>query len=510
MSSTVCLPWRIALLGLALAGSAGFADEPRGVVGPFVAAAPMELGDATPLAAVGMQPETAVAISRNGRRLAVGTHFGEIRLYEIGQSPRGPRVTLRWRRRMAECLIKQVAFSPDGRWLYYAEQGVDGFLYGASLQAETVGGEEEWRYRLANDLQPGPAPAQDDPFGLFQTPGWYGLSVLDNGDLVALGVHAWGDYRDTSTMRRRSRIYRFASGGEIRWAFPASAAAPVSLVDMAVDPAGRHVVALVSVAGDQSPEERWLKPGCVVALDGATGKRLGDCQLEPLRPYYPHVMFWQSLSISADGHAAAVGLDDGRGALVDLPSLKSPRYVRLGDPIRLGGVAVSARVTSSHFVSGKVALFQTGPSNIAAAESASRAVAPPGPHPFARYLHAVAADSGQVVWRYRNGFELKGFAASGDGRWLLCPCLREASDEEGVPIGGAVLYHQNTTGPGRPPDVVGFYSLAGVPYHRAAMAKNAAAAAVIETPFRHAESGRTVGGYRLHVLATAVESKEEP
>lgn len=129
------------------------------------------------------QPDTFVRFSPDGRLLAVGSYTGRIRMWDVYRNK------MLWEKEIAEGMIKRIDFSKDSARVYFAEQSIDAFVYAA----DTKTGEIKWRFRMADDLESGRPAPKEDPYGIYRLPGCYGLKTLENGDILVLGLHSWGE-----------------------------------------------------------------------------------------------------------------------------------------------------------------------------------------------------------------------------------------------------------------------------------------------------------------------------
>ena len=444
------------------------------------------LGDVSFYAKGGAELDTSVRFSPDGRLLAIGTFLGRIQLVDIYT---GKEL---WSRKVAEGMVKQIDFSPDGKHIYFGEQSVDGFVYAA----ETATGEIVWRIRLADDLETSAPPKKDDVYGIYQLPGCYRLIALHDGDLIVLGVHSWGDYRKTESMTRLARVYRLSPKGEERWAFPADGPIPMTLIYLDCDPGGKRVAALANAKAANTPKDLPYRPGSLLALDGATGKLAGQHVFEPLRPWFSQVAFWQSVSVGPAGRTASVGLFDGRSFLFDLEPVKLRQTYTFGAPVMISGVPVSATATYTHLSPDGMAYHQTASSSVPHASAQHHVVAPPGPHPQANTINAIGPD-GKVKWRYRSGHEYQGFRTSADGRWLLT-CVKRENKATGREA-GSMLFDTQRPGGGSS-KLVYYHQVEGLTFFQADIARDGSAFAAVEIPYREPGSGRVIGTYQVHVV----------
>lgn len=444
------------------------------------------LGEVAYYAKGGGLPDTFVRFSPDGRLLAIGTFLGRIMVLDVYTGD-----TL-WSRKIAEGIVKQIDFSPDGKRVYFGEQSVDGFLYAA----DTRSGEILWRRRLADDLETSPPPPKDSLYGIYQLPACYRLQTLSDGDLVVLGLHCWGDHTRSESMTRWCRVYRLSPDGELRWAFPEAAAMPLGLIHLDVDPTGRRVAVLAASAAGNTPEDLPYKPGSIYVLDGRTGALVGGHTFRPLEPHFEQVKFWQSVSVGPRAKLASLGMHDGRTFLMDLDTVKIEKTFTFGVPIMISGVPVSARSTFTHLAPDSMVYFQTANSTVPYASSALHVVAPPGPHPWANTIHAVGPD-GRVRWRYRSGHEYQNFWTSADGRWLGT-CVNKDDPRTGRDA-GAMLFDTHRPGGGSA-KLVYYYQVEGKTFFNADLARDGSALAFVEVPYQDPQTGMLVGTYQVHVI----------
>jgi len=419
----------------------------------------VRLGDVSYYAKGGGQPDTFVRFSPDGRLLAVGTFLGRIKVVDIYAGR-----TL-WEEKIAEGIIKQIDFSPDGKRIYFGEQSVDGFLYAA----DALSGKNRRRlYRLADDLGTSPPPPKDSLYGMYQLPMCFRLKTLADGDLVLLGIHCWGDHTKTESMTRLCRVYRLSPEGAVRWAFPPEGAMPLGLIYMDADPAGRRVAVLAASAAGNTPQDLAYRPGSIYVLDGRTGALVGGHTFQPLKPHFERVSFWQSVSVGRQGKLASLGTQDGRTFLVDLDTVQIKHTFTLGAPIIVSGVPVSARATYTHLAPDSMIYFQTGNSSVPYASRFMHVVDPPGVHPWANTIHAVGPD-GRVRWRFRSGHEYQNFYSSADGRWLMTPVNKD--DPKTGRDAGAMLFDTRRSGGGSA-KLVYYYRVEGQTFFHADLARD--------------------------------------
>ncbi len=432
------------------------------------------------------QPDTFVKFSPNGRLLGIGSYTGKMRLWDVyGQK-------MLWEKDIAEGIVKRIDFSNDGKRVCFGEQSVDGFIYCANTNT----GDVQWRFRLANDLQTSKPPAKDDSYGIFTLPAPYGLKVLDNGDVLVLGIHSWNDENTFRDRTMLSRIYRLSPEGNVRWIYPKEAPLPMTVIDMDSDSRGDNIAFLITKKSAQPDVVAPYAEGTMVVLDGRAGKPVWQYTFEPLSPFFNSVGFWESISVAPDGTRASVGLFDGRTMLFDIAHKRVEKVFDFGAPISISGVPVSASATYNHLASDGMAYFQTGTSSVPMASTMAHVVAPPGPHPNATMLTAVDPE-GKIQWRYRSGHSFQNFWSSNDGRWLLTAVQRD--DDQFGWESGAMLFDTHRKGGGTS-KLVYFYQVEGKTHFHADIASDGAAFALVETPYRDPQTERIVGSYQVHVV----------
>ncbi len=432
----------------------------------------------------GEKPDTFVRFSPNGKLLAIGTFLGHIKMVEVYTGK------VLWDKKVAEGMVKKIDFSPNGTRVYFGEQSVDGFVYAA----DTETGHILWKFRLADDLQTSLPYDEEDIYKIYTLPGCYRLKVLDDGDILVLGIHSWGDIKKKQSRIRLSRIYRFSPEGKIRWAFPKKGAMPMSLIYMDADSQGRRIAVLADILGENAPKDFVYKAGSLFVLEGDTGDMKGKYVFKPIAPF-TKIGFWQSVSVGVHGKLASIGMRDGRTFLFNLDTVLPIKIFNFGAPIMISNVPVSASATYTHLSLDNIAYFQTGNSSIANASGRMRYAVPPGPHPFANMINAVDM-TGQVKWRYHSGHHYQNFWTSQDGRWLIT-CVQRGNQNDGSDT-GAILFDTHRQGGGTSKFVY-FYQIKGIVFFHADITKDGSAFAIAETPYQDS-SGKLIGKYQVHII----------
>lgn len=393
-------------------------------------------------------PDTALAFSPDGRRLAAGSASGELKvgltLPLTGDTQPPPTFELR----IAEGVAKSLAFTSDGKVLVVGEQSPDGLVRGL----DAADGRELWRYRLADELGTSRA-GPHLPFPLYQYPGAYRLIALPDGDVLVLGMHSWQP--DAATRSACSRIYRFnGATGELRWHYPADAPAQRNMTWMDATPDGTRIVAALSLpgAGQMTSRESNLD---VVALDGRTGQETGRLVMPPLTPFFNSVFFWQSLSLHHDGASALLGVDDGRLWALNLDGegrLSERWHMDLGVPIRTGGMDVHCSIGWT--LASRQGFFAELDRSWEKFGAGANTGLPQEIHPEAASVQAFDPDDPrpQRLWRYDVDGRPQGLWLSPDQRWLSIAYEKpEGKDPRGIKTPadyGIAMFDLNRSGTG--------------------------------------------------------------
>lgn len=437
----------------------------------------VDLGDVSSLIARGAEaPETALAFSPDGDRLAVGTHRGEVLVLD------GWTGAVVARRGLAETMVKQVAWSADGGTVYAAEASPDAFVH--ALTAAELG--TRWSVRLADDVGSSPAPPATDIYGVYTLPAAYALRVLPGGDLVVAGVHAWPG--PDGQMQNRSRLLRITPEGAVRAAWPAEGPADAVLRYPAVDGALIAVPLDRSAAGP-APD---LPIGSVLVLDLESLSPITSFATEPLRPHFTSAAIWEALDVDASTGRVLAGFADGRAVL--LPVRGGERVqVSLGAPIVSGGVPIAAGISWGRFVPGGFAAT-TGDTNIPWG-SQTTATRPPAAHPGERTVW-VHDRAGEPVWTWRGEPSLHGMSASPDGRRLVVGAGVRATDQR-RDLFGALVFRLDGAGAGSERLEVTCPTPSPVFFRHTVV--DDGRIAVSEVPWR-LDDGSVAGAYRVTVL----------
>lgn len=330
----------------------------------------------------GEAPDTALAFSPDGSRLAVGDFTGRLLVVDAWTG----RVLAR--KRLAETLIKRVAWSPDGRTLYAAEQSPDAFVH--ALDPDSL--EIRAQVRLADEVGTSSPPDGDDLWGVYALPAAYALEILPGGDLIVAATHGW----DQDGRRlNRARLLRLDSDLQQLAAWPPEGPADAVFRSLHVE-GGRIAVPLGRSADGPPPD---LPIGGVQILDEDL-RPVRTVEIAPLEPYYSDAFVWEALAFDPSGQLA-VGLGDGRVVIEDGPVLE------VGTPVLAGEVPIAAAVGQIAWPGTLLAV--TARTDIPWG-AASPELRPPGAHPGENALTAwsVEGTSARVAWTFQGAHVLQG------------------------------------------------------------------------------------------------------
>ncbi|MBL9123013.1 MAG: hypothetical protein JNG90_05235 [Planctomycetaceae bacterium] len=453
------------------------------------------LEDVRDAAAGGTWPDCCLQFSPDGRYLAIGSFAGWLRIVDCSSGE------LLWSQRLAEGMVKRVAWAPEGKRLYAGEQSPDGRLLAFDVSEVGPGKlavELAWSVRLAEQLESSRPPAHDR-FGIYTLPAVYDLAVVDPQRVFVAGTHRWSvDGQPQS----RSLLACYDRAGQRLWQFPRDRPTAESwgFTFFAVDAKGTRVVALAA-PGDASSSARNRAPARLVQLDGRTGELVGECSLAPLEPHFERVESWDSISLSAAGDRAVVGLNDGRALLFQLTTA-GPQLLReipLATPELVGQTPIVAAASYARF-HGDILCLQTQNTHIPFGNSQA-ANRPPIAHRGANTLTVCDAD-GNPQWLYRGPFSLSGSWADspgrGDPRWLVVACREEPGAREPGNF-GLLVFDLRGQGSGLE-RLVYYYATEGPAMFSADISRDGRYIAVAETPTPTPDGRELYGTYQVHIL----------
>ncbi len=458
-------------------------------------------------------PDCTVKFAPDNRHLAIGSFAGHLRIADTWTGE------VRYAMRLAEGMVKQLAWSPDGLTLYVGEQSPDGNLWALDcrpLMALSTDADRArqlrstyaklrlartWSVRLAERLHTSRPPV-DDRYGVYSWPAVFDLHVASDGRLLLAGAHSWSV---EGQPRRRSVVYCVAPDGSLAWTWPETGALPCTVNCLGVDAAGSRVLAFVPSAATPS-ETAASADGAqarLVLLDGHTGKQLAELPIAPLTPYFDRVESWKSTSVSADGRRGAIGLGDGRALSLNInaagPPLEVGHRFNLGTPRLVGRTPIAAAASYTRFLGDRLYL-QTQNTHIPFGNSAAAQHAP-SPHRGANTLTA-ADHEGRVAWRFRGPYALSGHwsdaGLNGPPRWLVVTC-REAPGAPEPGQFGFLLFDLARPGGGED-KLVYHYPTAGPVSFDADMSADGRFTAVVECPTTTPDGRDIYGEYQVHVV----------
>lgn len=431
----------------------------------------LSLGGSDALAR-GDGPDTALAFSPDGSRLAIGTVLGDVWVVDAWTGAVGAR------RHLAETLVREVAWAEDGRTLYAAEQSPDALVH--ALDPASLASIARWR--LADDVGTSPLPPASDLYGVYTLPSAYALRVLPGGDLLVAASHGW----DTPDGRRNaSRLLRLRREGDrfaVVAAWPENG--PADAVFGALATGGDRVAVAVRRSADGPAPAELLIDG-VQLLDpelAATGVE----RFSALAPHYRSTFVWDALAVTPDGLVAGFG--DGR--LVAREG-GGEWLEALGTPVLAGDVPIAASIGFLRTVGDR--LFVVTSRTAIPYGAAAPELRPPFAHPNENTLWSYRQTGGSWTrdWSWRGAPLLAGLAVSPDGDELAVGAGPREGDDRRDQF-GAVVFRVDGTG-----EPSAFCATAGPAYHRLALAADGRVA-VAEVPWL---AGDVVQGeYRVTVL----------
>lgn len=340
---------------------------------------------------LGDASDTALAFAPGGEQLLVGAAGGRLLLLDAATGE------VLAEQRLAESLIRAVAFAADGAVVYAAEQSADAFVHAFDARDLAPRG----RYRLADEVGTSPPPRPDDPWGVYQLPAAYHLLPRTDG-VVAVATHGW-----TTAQGRRnaSRVVRLAIGphGLARAAaWPADGAADA--VFGAATAEGDALAVAIRRSADGPPPAD-------LPIDGVQRLRLpelapvGAVVVPPL-PGYGSVFVWDALAVRGD--ALLFGTGDGR---LILASSGPPRIIPYAVPAGASAVPVAASVGFLR-ADGDAAFTVT--SRSWSPGSADGSAIPTSLHPEERSVASWSWTGDELAprWAWRGPYDLSGLAVA--------------------------------------------------------------------------------------------------
>jgi hypothetical protein len=392
------------------------------------------LSDVSRLAASGgVAPNSAVAFSPTGDRLAIGSFQGDLVVVDGWTGQEIARTIL------PEAITKRLAWSSDGQTLYAGEQSPDGILHALDPQTLT----SKWTFRAADFVQSSPLPEGEDRYAIFDLPGIYTMGVLANGDLFVVAVHGWNN--SDGTRNNASQVFRLNARGEIidRWPDEAVSATFLHTRVHEGENGGSVLINLNRSASGPPPE--GLPSGGLAILDLATLSLQSTAKIEPLAPWFKAANLWQAMDYQAS-KGLFVGMGDGR---VMLKEAESPHATLVdlstGIPIMAGKVPIAASVGFGQFA-GDTLMYTTSDTNIPWGAAVGE-LRPPTHHPGANGLW-VADLAGKPLWSWQGDLRIQGLSISPSNTLgVIGGGHRSGGDTH--PAYGAVVFDLSTPNDGR-------------------------------------------------------------
>jgi WD40 repeat protein len=439
----------------------------------------VDLGDVSRLVALGgTTPDTALAWSPNGKLLAIGSYLGEVLVVD------GWTGQVISRRRLAESMIKQVAWSPSGDTLYAGEQSPDAFLH--ALDPQTL--RSIWVQRLADEVGSSPAPDKQDLYGVYTLPAASGLEVLPDGHLLVGATHAWND--SSGTRRNLARLLRFDADGSLLAAWPSEGSAPVTLSRFRIDLQGGLIA--VSVGGSSKEKVPGDIPrGGVQILDLHQLKPKGSFLPTPLDPYYKSTFIWEALDVDGTSGKVLAGLADGRVFLWDLDGSEEV-ILQVGTPRLAADVPITTSIGFGFFTDNGFVIATSGTS--IPYGSSSTAARPPSAHPAENRLFHYGLDKA-LLGTWAGPQQLNGLHPGPNDRSLLVGAGSRTSDVREDAY-GVLIFPESEAGPLESSPV--FCPTEG-PIFFELTSSSDGRVAVTERPWIQADGSQS-GAYRVTVL----------
>ena len=440
----------------------------------------VDLGDVARMVAAGAPaPDTDLAFSPDGGRLAVGSFRGEVLVLDAASG------AVLARRSLGEGMVRRVAWARDGGTLYVGEQSPDAAV--RALDPTTLA--DRWRVDLAARVGRSTMPAGEDLYGVYSLPGVYGLEVLADGRLVATAAHGWSDAE--GTRHNRSQLLRFLPDGTLDATWPAEPADLVLLHPALDEPGGRIAVPVTRSASGPAPAGFPL--GGLQLLDLATLTPTGAVVVPPLAPWFTDTYLWQAQDVDVAADTVLLGLGDGRVVLAGLDGTLRTT-LSAGAPVLAGDVPVAASIGHGRLV-GDGAVYLTSGTNIPWGAAAPD-LRPPSPHPGENTLWAVGLD-GSPRWSFHGDWDVQGLHLGPDGRTLVVGAGERQSDTRRDRY-GALLF--DLGGPARSGEerLLTTCATEGPVFFRQALSVRGALA-VAEYPYASGDGGVT-GAYRVTIF----------
>lgn len=383
-----------------------------------------------------------VAISPDGRYVAVGTEKSYLRLFDV---------TVRrqvWNKRIGEGRILEMAFTHDGRYLLVGEQSRDAYVY--CFDPRT--GKELWRYRTADDVG---EIEKGEPE--YRCPVVTGIAVVGYKAFSSAAkcyVAAKRQFLKKGDYSYLAKIYCFdIPTGLTIWRYPDAGCMDASPSMLATDSAGRYLIF-------NNYKIASIHDKALYCLDGKTGRLLWEWGFKPLFPENK-VLIWHGFGISPDGRYVAALTQDGRGYLLDNQELlktrgkATPLWERdISVPIVVNGLTLFgygsvARVTSRYVI------FSTGNTHVRMGKKGGVSIE----HPTANSIFVYDL-KGNLLWTRKIGGLCYTIPLSAGGRYIVLAARHSRIEKD--PSRHGVYLFDNLIPGGVSRKLVWFYHTKGI------------------------------------------------
>jgi hypothetical protein len=392
------------------------------------------LSDVSRLAASGgVAPNSAVAFSPSGDRLAIGSFQGDLVVVDGWTGQELARTVL------PEAITKRLAWSSDGLTLYAGEQSPDAVLH--ALDPQTL--KSKWAFRAADFVHSSPLPEGEDRYAIFDLPGIYTMKVLENGDLFVVAVHGWND--SDGTRNNASQVFRLNGLGEVIDRWPDKAVSATFLHTRVHEGEGSGSVLINLNRSASGPAPEGLPFGGLAILDLATLSLQSTASIEPLAPWFKAANLWQAMDYQAS-KGLFVGMGDGRVMLKEPAPPHATRVdLSTGIPIMAGKVPIAASVGFGLFAADTL-MYTTSDTNIPWGAAVGE-LRPPTHHPGANGLW-VADLAGKPLWSWQGDLRIQGLSIS-PSNTLGVIGGGHRSGGDAPPLYGAMVFDLSTPNDGR-------------------------------------------------------------
>ncbi|GDX80037.1 hypothetical protein LBMAG42_18480 [Deltaproteobacteria bacterium] len=442
-----------------------------------VALGSVPLGDMSRMVVAGAPaPDTDLAFSPDGSRLAIGSFGGEVVVVDVAT-----RAVVA-RRQLAEAMVRRVAWSEDGATLYAGEQSPDATLH--ALDSGTL--VDRWTVDLADRVGHSALPAGEDLYGVYTLPGIYGLDVLPGGDLLVAAAHGWTDA--SGTRANRSQVVRFGADGSLRAAWPDEPGDMVILHPEVDVPGKRIAVPVTRSASGPDPAGLPIGGLQLLALDSLAPA--GSLVVSPLTPWFTTTYVWQAQDVDVAHDTVMLGLGDGR---VVFGGLDGTVRITLagGSPVLAGDVPIAASVGHG-FLREDEAVYLTSGTNIPWGAAAPD-LRPPTAHPNENGLWVVGLD-GTPRWSFHGPWAVQGLTLAPDGRTLVVGAGERMTDNR-RDLYGALIFDLGGEARGGEARLLATCSTEGPVFFRQAVSVEGVIA-LAESPYPTGDGG-VAGAYRV-------------